>query len=186
MFSEELFQTSLGRFSSGYGFIFVILMFLFTGGIGLFFWIGWWRTNRVGGKSFSMTGGELAPGDLIAFHSVQRVHDFMLSKPQPENTPFKPKDAAVCRETGRVFPNARDGFGVIRVKSSYPNRRWKGSWVLWKELSRAERSRVEGKHGDLSAYESEGLYADPFDALIMGWQKVPGTELQVLIVEKPH
>ncbi len=178
---EQSFWSDLEQFGNAYGVLFIILMLLFSGGIGFFFWAGWWKTNREGGVS-PITGGELATGDLLTFDSVQKVRRFLLDQPQPENAPFETTQAVVCRDSGCLFPRGRDAFGVIRVRASYLSKYHPGNWVPWDELTSTEKERLLRYHPSLHGYDKKMLWADPFKAALIGWQSVPGTELRVLIV----
>ncbi len=181
MFAEPSFWSGMERLGSAYGVFFILLMLLSAGGIGLFFWSGWWVTNREGSRS-PITRGQLAPGDLITYDTVQKIQRFMLSQPQPENAPFEVAQAAICRDSGKIFTEARNAFDVLRVGNDFPRRRWPGHWVQWKHLHSNEQRRLASLHECVRDLKRDDLYGDPIKGSIMSWQRVPETEVEVLVV----
>ncbi len=172
-------------------FFFVLGMLLFGGGIAAFFWGGWWLTNRPGSLS-PFTGEEMLIGENLSYTAVRATHDFMESLPQPENLTFDTTKAALCKRSGALFSNVVNNRGIVVLPRDYITKRYKGSFVEWTTLSRAEQERILDKHVSIEAFRtvqgashSEAFYADVITAVLVGWQRVPLTDLKVLVVQKP-
>jgi len=174
-------------------FLLLILALIVSGGVLYFlFWMGWWVTNRTGGVS--PYGGEtLLKGTELSFPAIQKVHDFMSRFGAIENPAIDFLRASVCRRTGRVFPNTITIFGVISVGKNYLKKRYPGKYVEWSSLSDEQKEAVFLAHGTLEGFKivnSDGdkpgpLYVDMTKKHVMGWQCVPDTILEVMIVQKP-
>lgn len=182
-----------------------LLLFAIALLIGAFFSFGWWLTNRHGSRS-PYTKTPLARASLLPFSSVQKVHAFLDQIHDADNPFLDLNRAVVCRETGRIFPEAINRFGVITVGWSFLRRRAPGEWISWGALRPEEQQAVFAAHGPLhgfqckqssakpnpqaideaSAWASPGpCYVDLASKRVMGWKRVPGTELEVLVVQKP-
>ena len=135
------------------------------------------------------------------------VEDFMVSQPQPENAPFELSTAAICRGTGRIFPDCVDATEVIRLDWSFLPKRYKGTYASWGALSEDEQVRIKLIHvNELEGYQTEEsskhisptdvedyfkeispgpLYVDRMKGTLIGWKCVPGTHFEVLVVQLP-
>jgi len=123
-----------------------------------------------------------------------------------DNRQFNLNRAAVCRETGRIFPNAVNWTGKIHVDWNFLQKRMPGSWVSYGSLPGDRRQDLWDKHGTLEGFQTEFSSANPLpqdveeelnpikpgplyvnleNNLVMGWKIVPGTEVEVLVVKRP-
>ncbi len=183
MFSEKLnvfFQST------------ALLYFLFAlmglVAIALFFVIGWYFCIRSGSRS-PFTGQPFCKGRDLPYPSACNVYTFLQEYESPLNPLFSLHTSAVCRDTGRIFPNSLNTFGVIKVSKNYLNQRMKASWVSWDKLDEEDKQRVQLAHTsleDFSLEEKSSLFLDPESLILIGWRSVPNTELAVLQVQQPN
>lgn len=145
-------------------------------------------------------------GEELSFDSKVKVLRFLYEMHQYDNRIFELRRSAVCRETGRIFPNAVTWYGVIRLDWSFLKKRYPGNYVSWgslttdqQELVRAVHTSMKGFQVDFSssvpnpkgieakyAFAKPGpLYVDFETKVLLGWQEVPSSEFEVLIVQKP-
>lgn len=125
---------------------------------------------------------------------------------QYDNRIFDVKKAAICRETGRIFPECITWYDTIKVDWTFIQKRYPGTYVSWGCLTEAQQEAIRDVHETLDgfqtrfssqtpsprlveakyAFEKPGpLYVDVTTGVLVGWQCVPDTELEVLIVQKP-
>ncbi len=150
------------------------------------FGLGWYVTNRQGARS-PFSGKPMIRGHDLTFEAVARLRTHLGKAPQPENPDFQWTHSVVCRETGRVFTDVVNRWGVARVSSNYLKRRYPGTYTPWTALQPSERQAVLARHPQgIGAYELDGLYVDLTTKTLLGWQRVPETGLQILIVNKPE
>ncbi len=114
--------------------------------------------------------------------------------------------AAVCRVTGRIFPNAIDMLGRITCDWTLFTKRMPGNYVSWGSLNDAQQAAVKRAHASLEGFQTKisspepspraateeyllsipgPLYVDLETLVLLGWKQVPGTEVEVLIVSTP-
>ncbi len=191
----------------GQGAVVVLLVsfILVIGVMGAMLWFGWWVSKKKG--SFSpyskmpmLLGLDVAP-------SMQRhVNDFLLSHPQPENSPIDFETASFCSETGRIFPGTVFRGMFVKLDWNFLQKRFPGNYVSWGSLSELEQGTIRLLHDSLSGYQTESsspnsrpqeidthlahmkpgpLYVDRISKVLLGWKEVPGTEFEVLIVQRP-
>jgi hypothetical protein len=175
----------------------ILGLLVFIGLISLFFALGWYITNRPGAVS-PYSKREMAPGSVIAFRSVEKIEDFFEDIQSQENRSFNLERAAVCRETGRIFPNCLSNFDVVTLNRNYLSAVHPGQYIDWEVLGPREQAIILAKHNDVSGYQIgdqrtkfqgqpiPSLYVDISTNTLIGWKKVPGTELQILVVQKPR
>lgn len=122
------------------------------------------------------------------------------------NRMFDFNQAAIERLTGRIFPNALNWYGAIRVKWDFLQKRYPGEFVSWGSLTEEQQLFIIDKHSSLEGFQTEfsssrsspraiepeytykkpgPLYVDVDTSVLLGWKCVPGTDLEVLIVQKP-
>jgi hypothetical protein len=169
------------------------------------FWFGWRLTQR----SYSVspyTGVPLRRTAEISYYSAERVLRFLYDLQQYDNRIFKLNCAAFCRETGRIFQDCVTWYDTIKIDWTFLQKRYPGHYVSWgsvskefQEIIRESHVSLEGFQTDRSsptpspraiepeyAYTKPGpLYVDPTTKILLGWKIVPGTDLEVLIVQKP-
>lgn len=164
------------------------------------------RDTTVKGSPYSKE--PLLLGVDVARSLAALVEDFMLTQPQPENAPFDMSKAAVCRGTGRIFPDCVDKREVVRLGWDFLPKRHAGAYVSWGAISEEEQGRIKILQGtaDLEDFQiqesskqllptqvedyyktlSPGpLYVDRMQGILLGWKCVPGTHFEVLIVQLP-
>lgn len=142
----------------------------------------------------------------LSFATIGKIYLYFRSLHQYDNSMFNIRRALVCRETGRVFPNAVDWLGRMHLDWTFLNKRYPGHWVSWGSLSERQQRAVREAHHTLVGFQTElsspepspraierryalarpgPLYVDPVTLVLLGWKIIPGTELEVLIVQKP-
>jgi hypothetical protein len=176
---------------------FVFLIFLF--------WIGWRLTQRSQAVS-PYTGVPLRRMTEVSYYSAERVLRYLYEMHQYDNRIFKLARASFCRETGRIFQESVTWFDTIKVDWTFLQKRFPGHWISWGSLNKDQQDAIREVHGSLDrfqthessptpaprgiepqyAYTKPGpLYVDLETKVLLGWQVVPGTEFEVLVVQKP-
>ena len=169
------------------------------------FWFGWRMTQRSHSVS-PYTGVPLRRTTEISYYSAERILKYLYDLHQYDNRIFKLKRAAFCRETGRIFQDCITWFDVINVDWNFLQKRHPGHWVSWGSLPKESKDAIREAHASLDGFQTEEstatpaprmieseyaytkpgpLYVDPETKILLGWKKVPGTEFEVLIVQKP-
>lgn len=184
----------------------ILAAFVMVSVMALFLWVGWWFTQRSGSVS-PYSGKAMRKGNELAYAAMQEVCNYLESFDDLDNRDVSLERAAICRETGRIFADAITAFGVIWVGWSFVDRRYPGNWVSWGSLSPIQQGEVRRCHDTLEGFQVElscprlrpcdidsyhalakpgPLYVDLRTKVLMGWKMVPGTLLEVLIVQRPH
>lgn len=152
------------------------------------------------------TGLPLRRAVELSYDSIEKINRFMTGFSQYDNRAFPIKRAAFCRETSRVFSYAITWFGEISIGWDFLQKRYPGHWVSWGSLSLIQQEAIREVHQSLEGFQTEfsssaaaprfiedqyayikpgPLYVDIETKIVLGWKKVPGTDLEVLIVQKP-
>ncbi len=142
----------------------------------------------------------------LSYASMEKVLRYMYQFQQYDNRIFEFKRSAVCRETGRLFVNCITWYDAIKVDWNFLQNRYPGNYVSWGSLSQEQKEALKRVHLPLDkfqtdfssplasprlieapyAFEKPGpLYVDVDKGILLGWQCVPDTEIEVLIVQKP-
>lgn len=198
--------TQVDKIGEAAALLFIIGMLLCALGVLALFYMGWWLTNRPGSSS-PYTGAPMALGSNLSYEAVRKVHAYLESLPSNENQFFELNKAAVCRETGRVFPNSVNYMEIVSVNWGFLNKRYPGTYVSWGSLSNEEKETVLSSHSSLEGFQTEHscpnsspkeidsvnvmsvpgpLYVDVEARVLLGWKRVPGTGLEVLVVQCPN
>lgn len=170
------------------------------------FWL-WWRVaQRVKGVS-PYTGTPLRRLTAVSYYSTERIAKFLSSFQQYDNRLFKFSRAAFCRETGRIFQDCVTWYDTIEVDWNFMTHRCAGHYVSWGSLSSELQREIRERHDTLEAFQTAyssptpapraiepqyiyakpgPLYVDPVTYILVGWQCVPDTEFEVLIVQHPR
>jgi len=132
---------------------------------------------------------------------------FLYNMNDYHNRMFDVTRAGFCRETGRLFPDALNWYGVIKVDWSFLNKRFPGRFVSWGSLTEDQKLKISDRHRSLEGFQTKyssstpsprkleplyayakpgPLYVDVDTGVLLGWKCVPDTELEVLIVQKPQ
>lgn len=152
------------------------------------------------------SGLPLRQGGDLSFIAREKILKYLFNLKAYDNRMFDLTKAAVCRETGRVFPNAINFFSQIRVDWSFLIKRFPGHYVSWGSLSEDQKQEVLSHHGEVKGFQMEKssptasprliepefallkpgpLYVDFEKKVLLGWKEVPDTEFEVLLVQKP-
>ncbi|WP_068467845.1 hypothetical protein [Candidatus Protochlamydia phocaeensis] len=169
------------------------------------FWFGWWISQRGQGVS-PYTGLPLRRATDLSYFAAERVLRFMYNFRQYDNRIFKLKRAAFCRETGRIFTNCVTWMETVKVDWTFLQKRYPGNYVSWGSLNDDQQRAIRDAHDSLEGFQTDfsspspspraiepeyiyvkpgPLYVDIETKVLLGWKIVPGTELEVLIVQKP-
>jgi len=170
-----------------------------------FFLYGVWLDRLPNSKS-PYSRQPLSFGYDLSYQASENTLRYLYNLYQYDNRIFDLKRAAVCRETGRIFPNAITWYGKIQVDWTFLNKRHPGHYVSWGSLSDEQQLSVLNSHESLEGFQTEfsspapnpksieakyahaypgPLYVDINTYTLLGWKLVPGTDLEVLIVQKP-
>lgn len=173
--------------------------------LGLLFWWMWREGERWEGES-PYTKLPLRPATSLSYFAAERALLFMDGFHDYENRIFTLSQAAFCRETGRLFTDCVRWTGRIEVGWDFIAKRYPGQYVSWGSLSPAQQLVVRKAHASLLGFQTEcssptsspkavepeyaftkpgPLYVDFASKVLVGWQSVPETHLEVLIVQKP-
>ncbi len=171
----------------------------------LLFWIGWRMTRRSEAVS-PYTGLSLRRLTEVSYYSSECILKYLHGLHQYDNRIFKLGRATFCRETGRIFQDCITLFDTIKVDWTFLQKRYPGNWVSWGSLNKEQQDAIREVHGSLErfqtiesspnpaprAIESEYIYTKPGPLyvdletkVLLGWQIIPKTEFEVLIVQKP-
>lgn len=198
-------MSDIERLGQGVLWLLFLSFFLVLGILGFLLWYGWYISKTRGAlcpytKQPMLLGTDFAP-------SVRKyVESFLSNHPQPENTPFDFAKAALSEKTGRIFPNCVTKGEIIRLKWDFLQKRYPGNYVSWGSLTQTEQAMVRMCHESFAGFQSEvsspkpmpqeidryyahvkpgPLYVDKATKILLGWKVVPGTQFEVLIVQKP-
>jgi len=162
-------------------------------------------SKRQAGKS-PYTGRPLRRGSDLHWMTVEKVLRFLFDLHQYENQMFDLNYAAICRDTGRIFPNCVTWFDTFDLDWSFLEKRHKGKYVSWGSLSPEQQTLLKEKHDSFDGFQTKyssptstprmiepeyvhtrpgPLYVDIESDVLLGWKSVPDTDLEVLIVQKP-
>lgn len=170
-----------------------------------FFFFSWWRKNQLPSLC-PYTKTPLRRATDLSFDSRERTARFLKAFNQFDNPPINFWYASFCRDTGRVFQNCMSWTGAIRVDWTFLQNRCPGNYASWGSLAEDQKRDIAEAHGSLEGFQTElsssqisprsieaiyintkpgPLYVDLYTKVLIGWQEVPGTDLEVLIVQKP-
>lgn len=186
-------------------FLFAALILLSFAFLALLFFIGW-RISQRSEVLSPYTGLPLRRLTEVSYFSAERILRYLHDLHQYDNRIFKLRKAAFCRETGRIFQDCITLFDTIKIDWTFLHKRYPGNWISWGSLMKDQQDTIREVHGSLDkfqtiesssnpsprsiepefAYTKPGpLYVDLETKVLLGWQVVPGTEFEVLIVQKP-
>lgn len=169
------------------------------------FWYGFWssRHNR---SLCPYTGLPLRRATDIAYYSAEKTLRYLYDYHQYDNQIFKLSRAAFCRDTGRIFQDCVTWYDAIIVDWNFLQKRFPGNFVSYGSLNHSQMEAIRNAHTTLEGFQTElssptpaprgiepeyaytkpgPLYVDMETKILLGWKIVPGTELEVLIVQKP-
>jgi hypothetical protein len=185
--------------------LFWFFVLLTIGGLIAYLWVTLWLQKRTG-KMSPYTGLPLRPGYELPYESAKQILQYLYDRHEYDNRIFDLQTAAFCRETGRLFPNSITWLETIYVDWTFLQKRFPGHFVSWGSLTDTQQQDLIVAHGSLDgfqtafssfnssprmiepefAYAKPGpLYVDLESKIVMGWQEVPNTDFEVLIVKRP-
>lgn len=180
-------------------------LFLVFLGLVASFLFGWWMSRREVCPC-PYTGTPLRCGSELHYTTVEKVLRYLYEMHDYHNRMFDLNRAAMCRETGRIFPEALTWYGSIKVDWSFLQKRFPGKYVSWGSLTEDQKLTIKDQHESLTGFQTDisspnhsprkidpeyayskpgPLYVDVNTGVLLGWKCVPETELEVLIVQKP-
>jgi len=142
----------------------------------------------------------------LSYYSSEKVLRLLYNMHQYDNRIFDLRHAALCRETGRIFPNAVTWYGKIDIDWTFLQKRYPGKYVSWGSLTIDQQDSILNSHDGVDGFQvdfsspypqprvieakyalaSPGpLYVDIETKVLLGWKEVPDTDLEVLVVQKP-
>lgn len=152
------------------------------------------------------TGLPLRRVSDLPYASAEKILRYLYDLHQYDNRIISLKKAALCRETGRIFPDCVTWWGTIRVDWNFLQKKYPGHYVSWGSLSEGQQETIRMAHESLENFQTEyscpnaapraiepdyafykpgPLYVDVHTKVLIGWQSVPGTVFEVLIVQHP-
>ncbi len=181
------------------------LVFLVFMGLAASTFFAWWM-GRESSSPSPYSGHRLRRGSELHWLAVEKVLRYLFEMHDYNNRMFDLQKSAVCRETGRIFPEALTWYGALRVDWSFIQNRYPGRFVSWGSLTEDQKLVIIDKHESLEGFQIEfsspipsprkidpiyanakpgPLYVDVETGFLLGWKCVPETEFEVLIVQKP-
>lgn len=172
----------------------------------LFLWVGWLSLEKRITRHSPYSEMPLRSSSELSYSAIGKIFLYLTRQRQYDNRMFDIHRALVCRETRRVFPNAMDWFGRVKLDWTFLQKRYPGNWVSWGSLTARQQQAIRQMHGTLDGFQTEfsspdpspraterqyalsvpgPLYVDLNTLILLGWKTVPGTDLEVLIVQKP-
>lgn len=145
-------------------------------------------------------------GKDLSYAASVSVLRYLYNLHQYDNRIINLKKAAICRETGRIFPKAITWYGKIKLDWTFLQKRYPGKYVSWGSLTAEQQGLIRNVHDSLEGFQTDfscplpqpkaieakyafaspgPLYVDRDTKVLLGWKQVPDTELEVLIVQKP-
>lgn len=167
--------------------------------------VGWWVQRQRDSVS-PYTGSPLQRAEYFTFYAKEQILRFLYEHHSYDNKMFKLNKAAYCRDTGRIFENAVTWYDKVFIDWSFLQKRLPGNWVSYGSLSEDQKLKLKRIHGSFRGFQTTfssqrpsprdvepdyalakpgPLYVDIDKYTLMGWKIVPGTDFEVLIVQKP-
>lgn len=180
----------------------ILVVFLLI--VGGFFFNEWRKRYQVALSPYS--GLPLRKASDLPYGSAEKVLRYLYELHQYDNRIISLRKAALCRETGRIFPNCINSWGVIKVDWNFLQKRCPGNYVSWGSLTDSQQEAVRSLHDSLEGFQTNfsspnpspraidpeyafakpgPLYVEPTTKVLIGWQTVPGTIFEVLVVKHP-
>lgn len=181
---------------------FILIVFLLLIAVCLF---GYWVFKQKDSLS-PYTGTPLRRGADIPYYGAECVLRFLYELHQYDNRMFDLRYAGVCRDTGRIFPDALTWYDRIKVDWNFLQKRYPGNFVSWGSLNDIQKEAIRAMHHSMEGFQTEfscpipsprliekeyalykpgPLYVDLETKVLLGWKCVPDTNFEVMIVQKP-
>lgn len=169
------------------------------------FCVGMWLSKREYSPSpYSKLPLRRATG--LSYYTLEKVLRYLYDYHEYDNRIFDVRKASFCRETGRIFQNSITWYDIISVDWNFLQERYPGHYVSWGSLTIDQQNAVRERHDSLEGFQTiysssqpsprdiekeyalmkpGPLYVDVNTTVLLGWKEVPGTDMEVLIVQKP-
>ncbi len=182
-----------------------LLLLLVSASLLIAIFAGFWIQKQKDSVS-PYTGTPLRRAETLTFYSKEQILRYLYEHNSYDNKMFKLKNAAFCRDTGRIFSDAITWYDTIKVDWSFIQKRYKGNFVSWGSLTHHQQDEIKRLHGSLKGFQilfsspnssprdieasfamakPGPLYVDVDTKVVLGWKCVPGTDFEVLIIQKP-
>ncbi len=173
----------------------------------LIVFVNYLLSKKFKGAVCPYTGEPVRPCQHLEFSLREKAYEWFNQHEAYRNQRIDFRRAAYCRRTGRIFPDCIKFWGGIFLDWTFLRKRCPGTWVSWGSLSLAQKRAIQEAQGSLEGYQTEyssqrpaprmiekeyiyltpgPLYVDLATKVVMGWKVVPGTDLEVLIVQNPE
>lgn len=144
--------------------------------------------------------------DDLSYDAIGKMYLYLTGLREYDNRMFPLSSLLICRETGRIFPNAKNWLGRPHLDWGFLNKRYPGHYVSWGSLTLGQKQAIYETHESLEGFQTAfsspnpapsaitppyaltkpgPLYVDLETYVLIGWKMLPGTELELLIVQKP-
>lgn len=182
--------------------VLVLLAFFLL--VGFSFYTFWQRKYS---KSLSPYSGlSLRRGEDLPYGSKKKILQYIYDHQDYDNRFFELRKAAVCRETGRIFPDSITWLDTIKVDWGFLRKRFPGDYVSWGSLTPIQQTIIKEAHESLEGFQTEisspesapraieqkyayvkpgPLYVDLQSKTLLGWKCIADTEFEVLVVQRP-
>lgn len=152
------------------------------------------------------SGMPLRKASELTFATKDQINRYLYQLHDYDNRVIDLEKAALCRETGRIFPNAVTWSDKIKVDWSFIKKRYAGNFISWGSLTEDAKKEIRAAHHSLYGFQTEfsspqpaprmidyenalrkpgPLYVDIETKILLGWKAIPDTDFEVLIVQKP-
>lgn len=169
--------------------------------------IAWWSSRPPRKIKSPYSDLPMRTIDDLSYDSIGKMYLYLTDLHEFDNRMIPLGNLLICRETGRIFPNAKDWLGRPRLDWGFLNRRYKGHYVSWGSLTLSQKEAILEAHGSLDGFQTAfscpiaapsaitrpyalakpgPLYVDLETYVVIGWKELPRTELELLIVQKPQ
>ncbi len=195
-FSEELLALSSSSLILFFAlFLFVVVL------LALLIGFGWWWSARQGTQS-PYGGGFMRRGSELEYSALEKVHHFWAGLDSMPNPPLDLKKAFICARTGRIFTAGLGKDFLYKRAGDWIS----GPLISWGSLDESQKSILKRMHESLDGFNTERssrkrrpehtekefwdlkpgpLYVNLSTACLVGWKCVPGTNLEVLVIQRP-
>ena len=131
---------------------FGLALFLVLIGLLTSFIFGWWLSRRNSTPS-PYTNHPLRYGSDLNYRTVEKVLRFLYDMRDYHNRMFVLNRAAICRDTGRIFPEAITWCGSIKVDGDFLQKKFLGKFVSWGSLTLDQQEIVIIRHKKLDGFK---------------------------------
>lgn len=170
------------------------------------FLTGIWLQRYSTGTS-PYTGLPLRRASEIPYESKKKILRFLYDRQEYDNRIITLSRAVICRDTGRIFQDAVTWYDTVNLDWSFINKRFPGHYVSWGSLNDLQQIIIQDAHFSLKDFQTDyscpnpapkaitpeyinlkpgPLYVDIQTKVLVGWQCVPDSDFEVLIVQHPQ